>query len=495
MALPYGGNGPVLRSNTVSDFWSTFGVDLHVDLDPSSGRRSGLEHALRDAVRSGRLAPGARLPSTRALAAELNLARGTVSAAYDQLVAEGYFVARQGSGTEVADLAQRPPETADAATAGPAPVYDLRPGSPDVSTFPTAAWLRSVRRALNAAPDDVYGYGDTRGRIELRTALADYLGRARGVLADPAQIVITSGYVQALSLLASTLYRSGVRSIAMEDPGGPAMYREVVRRAGPRIVALPVDERGARTELLAQRALPDVGAVIVTPAHQYPIGATLHPARRRTLIEWARASGGLIIEDDYDGEFRYDRQPVGALQGTAPDQVAYAGTASKTLAPGLRLSWLVLPRRLVEPFADAKLHADHGTEALGQLAFADLINSHAYDRHVRGVRLRYRRRRDLLVQRLDARPANPAHGFALHGIAAGMHALISLPGSGPDEDEMLAKAAARGLAVGSLGDHWHGDGPRMQGLIVGYGTPTERAYPAALDALAHVMGIVSRRVR
>jgi GntR family transcriptional regulator/MocR family aminotransferase len=484
----------VLRSNIVSDFWSTFGVDLHVDVDPASGRRSGLEHALRDAVRSGRLSPGARLPSTRALAAELGLARGTVSAAYDQLVAEGYFVARQGSGTEVADLAQRPPEVADAAVTRPIPLHDLRPGSPDVSTFPTTAWLRSVRRALNAAPADVYGYGDTRGRIELRTALAEYLGRARGVLADPAQIVITSGYVQALSLLAGVLHRSGVATVAMEDPGGPPMYREMVRRSGLNIAALPVDERGARTELLVQRALPDVGAVIVTPAHQYPVGATLHPARRRTLIEWARAGGGLIIEDDYDGEFRYDRQPVGALQGTAPDHVVYVGTASKTLAPGLRLSWVVLPRRLVEPFADAKVHADHGTEALGQLALADLITGHAYDRHVRGVRLRYRHRRDLLVQRLDSRPANPAHGFALHGIAAGLHALISLPGSGPDEAELLARAASRGIAVGSLGEHWHGgDGPRMQGLIVGYGTPTERAYPAALDALAHLLGIATRR--
>ena len=486
----------MLRSNAVSDFWSTFGVDLHVDLDPASGRRFGLEHALRDAVRSGRLLPGARLPSTRALAAELGLARGTVSAAYDQLVAEGYFMARQGSGTEVADLAQRPRETAEPSTFRPTPPRDLRPGSPDVSSFPTTAWLRSVRRALNAAPADAYAYGDGRGRIELRTALAEYLGRARGVLADPAQIVIAAGYVQVLSLLAGVLHRSGASAIAMEDPCLP-MYREVIRRAGPAVAALPVDERGARTDLLAACALPEVGAVVVTPAHQYPIGATLHPARRRTLVEWARAGGGLIIEDDYDGEFRYDRQPVGALQGTAPDHVAYVGTASKTLAPGLRLAWAVLPRRLVEPFTDAKLHADHGTEALGQLALADLITQHAYDRHVRAVRLRYRRRRDLLVQRLESRPANPALGFALHGIAAGLHALISLPTSGPDETEMLARAEARGVAIGSLEAHWHGSGggPRMQGLIVGYGTPAERAYPAALEALAQVLGIVPRRSR
>jgi GntR family transcriptional regulator/MocR family aminotransferase len=485
----------------VSDSWATFGVDLHLDLDAATGRRSGLEHALRDAVRAGRLAPGARLPSTRTLAAELGLSRGTVSAAYDQLVAEGYFVARRGSGTEVAELGQRAAEAAPPSARTGLPRHNLMPGSPDVTTFPTAAWLRSVRRALNNAPADAYGYGDTRGRLELRTALAEYVGRARGVLADPDQIVIASGYVQALSLLATVLHRTGHGTIAMEDPGLP-FHREVVQYAGPSVVALPVDERGARTDLLraGAGALSGVGAVVVTPAHQYPTGATLHPSRRRTLVDWARATGGLIVEDDYDGEFRYDRQPVGALQGTAPEHVAYVGTASKTLAPGVRLAWIVLPRRLVEPTAQAKLYADHHTETLGQLALADLITSHAYDRHIRASRLRYRRRRDLLLDRLESRPAHPAPGYSLHGIAAGLHALISLPAHGPDEQELLARAAEHDVALSGLADHWHGhgngrgDGPREQGLIVGYGSSTDRAYPAALSALARVLRIVPNRV-
>jgi len=477
----------------MSDFWATFGVDLHLDLDSAFGRRSGLERALRDAVRSGRLAAGSRLPSTRALAAELGLSRGTVSGAYDQLVAEGYFVARRGSGTEVAELVQRSADAAPAVADRAAPRHNLRPGAPDVTTFPTAAWLRSMRRALNVAPANAYGYNDARGRVELRNALADYLGRARGVLADPEQIVITSGYVQALSLLAHVLHETGTSAIAMEDPGLP-FHREIVRRAGPDVIALPVDTRGARTDLLSSNTLSGidanaVGAVVVTSAHQYPIGATLHPARRRRLIDWARITGGLIIEDDYDGEFRYDRQPVGALQGTAPDQVAYVGTASKTLGPGIRLAWIVLPRRLVALMADAKLYADHHTEALGQLALADLITSHAYDRHIRACRLRYRHRRDLLLDRLESRPAHPAPGFELHGIAAGLHALISLPDFGPDERELLARAAEHNVAVEGLSTHWHGNGPRTQGLIVGYGTPTERAYPAALDALARVLRI------
>ena len=480
----------------MSDFWATFGVDLHLDLDPATGRRSSLERALRDAVRTGRLAPGARLPSTRALATELGLSRGTVSAAYDQLIAEGYLTARRGSGTEVVDLAQRPASVTPPDAEPIAAKYDLRPGTPDVTSFPTAAWLSSVRRALNTAPASVFGYSDARGRIELRTALAEYVGRARGVLATPEQIVVTSGYVQALALLARVLHDAGTQAIAMEDPGLP-FHREIAQHSGPSVVALPVDDYGACTELLSTGTgtLSGIRAVVVTPAHQYPTGATLHPTRRRTLTDWARATGGLVIEDDYDGEFRYDRQPVGALQGTAPDHVAYVGTASKTLGPGVRLAWIVLPRHLVRPLTEAKLYADHQTETIGQLALADLITSHAYDRHIRACRLRYRRRRDLLLDRLESRPANPAPGYSLHGIAAGLHALIGLPRTGPGEDELVARAAEYSLALEGMASHWHGTGPRTQGLIVGYGTPSERAYPAALDALARVLRIMPRSRR
>jgi GntR family transcriptional regulator/MocR family aminotransferase len=360
------------------------------------------------------------------------------------------------------------------------PRYDLRPGSPDVTTFPRAAWLRAMRRALSGAPPDVYGYGDPRGRIELRTALAGYLGRTRGVAAGPEQIVVTSGYVAALALLARVLRDGGTRAVAMEDPG-LGQHREVVRRAGAEVVALPVDDRGARVEQLAG----GVGAAVVTPAHQYPIGVSLHPARRRALAGWARERGALVVEDDYDGEFRYDRQPVGALQGTAPDHVAYLGTVSKTLAPALRLGWMVLPRHLVEPVVAARLAADLHTEVLGQLALADLIASHAYDRHVRACRLRYRRRRDLLLTRL--RPGQQRHGYRVRGVAAGLHALVMLAETGPGEAELAARAGGRGLALGYLGELWHAPGPHPQGVIVGYGTPPEHRYPPALDALARVI--------
>ncbi|MBV2354768.1 PLP-dependent aminotransferase family protein [Streptomyces sp. J2-1] len=452
----------------MDDFWAGIGVDLHLETDAAAGRRSGLESALRDAVRDGRLAPGTRLPATRRLATDLGVSRGTAKGAYDQLVAEGYFVARQGSGTRVAALPAAQAGPSPTHTGGPAPRHDLRPGSPDVGAFPAAAWLRALRRAVAEAPSLTYDYGDPRGRIELRTALSGYLGRARGVLAPPERIVITSGYVQGLALLTRVLEGEPV---GMEDPGLP-FHRDVVRHSGGTVVPVPVDERGLRPAALGQ-----AGAVVVTPAHQYPTGVTLRPERRRALTDWARACRGLIIEDDYDGEFRYDRQPVGALQGMAPDHVAYLGTASKTLGPALRLGWMVLPPHLVGAVADAKLHSDHHTETLGQLALAELIDSHAYDRHVRACRLRYRRRRDALVDRLGAR-------WKVRGIAAGLHALIDVD----EEAPLLERAEAAGLAVGHLGGHWHGPAEdRPQGLVVGYGTPRERAYPAALEALAGVL--------
>ncbi|MFB7110090.1 PLP-dependent aminotransferase family protein [Streptomyces sp. NPDC056190] len=451
----------------MEDFWSGAGLDLHLEPDAAAGRRAGLEKALRDAVRDGRLSPGTRLPATRRLAAELGISRGTAKAAYDQLVAEGYLTARQGSGTRVAALPAVDAQEPGAAARARAPRFDLRPGSPDVGTFPAAAWLRALRRAIATAPSLTYDYGDPRGRIELRTALSGYLGRARGVIAPPERIVITSGYVQGLALLTRVLDGA---EVAMEDPGLP-FHREVVRRAGGSVAPVRVDERGVCAQDLGEQR-----AVVVTPAHQYPTGVTLHPERRRALTDWARARGGLIVEDDYDGEFRYDRQPVGALQGMAPGQVAYLGTASKTLGPALRLGWMVLPPHLVDAVAEAKLHSDHHTETIGQLALAELIDSHAYDRHIRACRLRYRRRRDQLLDRLGPR--------RVRGIAAGLHALVDVA----DEAETLARAEAEGLALGRLADHWHAPGEgRPQGVVVGYGTPRERVYPEALEALAKLL--------
>jgi GntR family transcriptional regulator/MocR family aminotransferase len=457
--------------------WSGSRVDLHLSLSAVGARRSSLESALREAVRDGRLAAGAPLPSTRGLAQELGLARGTVTAAYDQLVEEGYLTTRPGSGTMVAELLQSLPTASDTTAQPPTPRHDLRPGLPDADAFPARAWLAATRRVLAAAGPEVFGAGDPHGRVELRRALAAYLGRTRGVITLPDRIVITSGYYQGLSLLAGVLTASGARTAAVEDPGHN-VFRDVVRRAGFTTVPLPIDVQGARVDLLT----PQVDAVFLTPAHQYPIGVPLHPHRRRTLSAWARTTGGLIVEDDYDGEYRYDRQPVGALQGMASDTTVYCGTTSKTLGPALRLAWIVLPPHLVEPVIQAKHEADLYSETLSQLVLADLIATHGYDRHIRSSRLRYRPRRDLLLDRAAAVP-----GLTAHGVPAGLHTLLTLPADWPPEEDLLAICGRDGIALRGLAElqcePTASSGERRRGLIVGFGAASDRAYPSAVRAL------------
>ncbi|MFD0373240.1 PLP-dependent aminotransferase family protein [Streptomyces sp. NPDC127114] len=458
--------------------WSGARIDLHLALDATGGRRSALEAALRGAIRQGRLPAGTLLPSTRGLAQELGLSRGTVTAAYDQLVAEGFLTTRPGSGTRVTEAPRGAQAPARPAAPPAAPLHNLRAGLPDAGAFPTRAWLASTRRVLDRARPEVFGFGDPQGRLELREALADHLGRTRGVLTTPDRILITSGHYQSIGLLSGVLAAGGVGTAAMEDPGHN-LYRGVVRRAGISTLALPVDAHGARVDALTER----VGAAVLTPAHQYPTGVPLHPSRRQALCAWARSTGGLIVEDDYDGEYRYDRQPVGALQGVAPDHVVYCGTSSKTLAPALRLSWLVLPPHLVGPMTRAKEQADLFTETLGQLVLADLITTHAYDRHVRAARLRYRRRRALLLDRIAAHP-----GLVAHGVPAGLHTLVTLPSDGPGEEQVLARCARDGIALRGLTELHHDPAGRPQGLLVGFAAPAERAYPAALDALFTALG-------
>ncbi|MEV8533841.1 PLP-dependent aminotransferase family protein [Streptomyces sp. NPDC051211] len=465
--------------------WASSGFDLHLDIGPAGGRRSGLESALREAIRSGRLRPGTPLPSTRGLAKELGLSRGTVSAAYEQLAEEGYLAVRPGSGARVADV-----PGADLSPAVPAttpdrpPRYDLRPGLPDVSAFPVQAWLRACRRALGSAPPRIFGAGDPQGHPQLRAAVADYLGRTRGVLTTPDRVVITSGFHQSIGLLSRVLHGNGTTAVAMEDPGHN-VYREVVQRAGLTTPALTVDAHGARIGSLAR----GIGAVVVTPSHQYPTGVPLHPDRRQSLCEWARATGGLIVEDDYDGEFRYDRQPVGALQGIAPDQVVYCGTASKTLGPALRLAWMVLPRHLVGAIVKAKEETDLYTETIGQVALAELISTHAYERHIRAARLRYRRRRELLLEHLAAFPA-----FTPHGVPAGLHTLVTLPPGGITEHRLLADCAERGIALRGLTElHHRPTADTPGGLLIGFAAPSEHGYPTALGALSSVLADATRR--
>ncbi|MBT2675229.1 PLP-dependent aminotransferase family protein [Streptomyces sp. ISL-14] len=472
--------------------WATLGVDLH--LEPTGpGLRRGLTDALRDAVRSGRLAAGTRLPSSRVLAADLGIARNTVADAYADLVAEGWLTARQGSGTRVAERTVIPPTgTAPRRREAGRPEYDLRPGFPDLASFPRTEWLRAARRALASAPYDALGYGDPRGRPELRTALAGYLSRVRGVRVDPERIVVCGGISHGLRILGAVLRARGVEAVAVESYGLKAHWK-ILHGTGLHTTTLPFDElgtdpgasddgrgeaprRGAGPNPSA--ALPAERAVLLTPAHQFPMGVPLHRDRRAAVVDWARRTGGLVLEDDYDGEFRYDRQPVGALQGLDPDRVVYLGTASKSLAPGLRLAWMVLPPTLVEETAAAKGGIDT-CGALDQLILAEFLASGAYDRHVRAARLRYRRRRDALVAALAER----APEVRATGIAAGLHAVLQLP---PGSEQSVVQAAHwQGLALDGLTRYRRPDAVAepMDALVVGYGTPPDHAWSGALDAL------------
>ncbi|MFJ8312626.1 MULTISPECIES: PLP-dependent aminotransferase family protein [unclassified Streptomyces] len=458
----------------------TLGVDLHIDVG-GVGLRSGLMDALREAVRSGRLAPGTRLPSSRTLAADLGIARNTVADAYAELVAEGWLTARQGSGTKVAQraVARRDKRLTHRLPARRKPTYNLMAGTPDLASFPRAEWLKAARRALTEAPHEAFGYGDPRGRIELRTVLADYLARARGVYASPDRIVVCSGFVHGLMLIGKVLRARRVRDVAVESYGLDVHWN-LLADAGLRLPPLPFDELGTRTEELG--SMKGAGAVLMTPAHQFPIGVPLLPDRRAAAVDWARATGGLIVEDDYDGEFRYDRQPVGALQGLDPERVVYIGTASKSLAPGLRIAWMVLPEHLADEVAEAKGGADWTGSALDQLTLAEFIGSGAYDRHVRGMRLHYRRRRDQLVAAIAER----APDVRVSGIAAGLHALLELP---PGTERSVIQAATwQGLALEGLSRFRHPElPPDRDALVVGYATPPDSGWAGALDALCRAL--------
>ncbi|MFD7161530.1 PLP-dependent aminotransferase family protein [Kribbella sp. NPDC059898] len=428
-------------------------VELHRDNGVPLHQQ--LESAIRTRIRAGLLRAETVMPSTRALAQDLGLSRGVVVEAYQQLVAEGYLISRGGGYTLVADIAVVSPSAAPRTRTGP-PRIDFRYSRPDVSQFPRAAWLRSVRRVLNETPNRSLAYIDGRGTNELRTALSDYLNRVRGTAARPENMMICNGFAQGSRLLLQVLVAQGYKRLAVENPSDNDL-REVAVAAGIDVVGVPMLETGIDVAALA-RSGADV--VLVTAAHQFPTGAVASAETRAALVAW----GGLVIEDDYDAEYRYDREPIGALQGLAPDRVAYAGTASKTLAPGLRLGWLILPSWLVEPMARAKLMDDRGSPVLDQLAFADFVARGEFDRHLRRMRPRYRELRDTLVERLAAQVPE----LEPVGVSAGLHVLTWLP-PGLGETALQDAALERGLGVYGLAPYWlAGEGPA--GLVFGYGS-------------------------
>ena len=450
---------------------------LTVDRDGPGTLGAQVEDQLRRAIRTGGLRAGARLPSTRDLARQLGVSRRITVDAYAQLAAEGYVALRQGAQPRVAAVAATAAPDALPArdAAGAPPRFDFRPSRPDVSSFPRAAWARCVREAVTTMSDEELSYGDPLGVRELRSALADYLGRVRGAVAEPERVVITNGYLQGLGLVCQALAASGVRRIAFEDPSSPEEAL-IAARAGLEALPVPVDERGIDVGALAGS---DAGAVVLTPAHQHPTGVVLAPERRGELLAWLRDSGAIAVEDDYDAEYRYDRAAVGSLQGLDPDRVVYAGTASKVLAPALRIGWMVVPPRLLDAVRHEKLIADQGTARIEQHAFAAFLARGDLDRHLRRMRVEYRSRRDALVAAL----ARELPEATVRGIAAGLHVTVELP-AGTDLDALRAEAQRRRIELYTMADYRTKRPPGAPVLFLGYGQVTVPAIAGGVRELA-----------
>ncbi len=458
------------------------GPELLLDVDRESGTplHSQLESRLREHVRSGRVAAGSRLPSSRALAAGLGVSRGVVLEAYAQLTAEGYLTASQGAPTRVATTAggERPPLPAGSLTQRHA--LEFGPVTPDLAAFPADGWIRSLRSAAREVPFGELGPGDPRGVPPLRNELMSYLARVRAAAPEPEHTLICAGFTQGLAILCRVLRDRGVERIAVEDPGWPR-HRLIAERAGLEPVPVAVDELGIDVERLAAS---DCEVVVLTPAHQYPTGVVLASERRAALLEWAEERDGLIVEDDYDSELRFDRVAIGALQGLAPERVCHIGSVSKRLAPGLSLGWMLAPSWLSGALTYEKGLADGGSPVLDQLALADFLARGELDRHLRRTRLRLRERRSMLLAAL-AQAVPDARAI---GVPAGLYVLVSLPDA-VDEGALVSAAAAEGVGVEALS--WHRAQVRGAaadpGLVLGYGNLSLQAIDRGVDLLGRAL--------
>lgn len=440
-----------------------------------------LARALRDAVRAGRLRPGARLPASRTLALQLGCSRWVVVQAYEQLTAEGYLDTRVGSGTRVHALPASKPAPDEIPAKPRSWRFDFRPGIPDLAQFPRAAWLRTVRASFQAAPTATLDYGELDGLPALRANLADYLGRVRGAEARAGDIIVTTGSVNALSVVARALVGRGVTRIGVEDPSWIPL-RGPLEGSGVDTVPIPVDDDGLDVEELVRTGLR---AVLVTPVHQFPTGSVLSPDRRRRLLEWAGSCDGLIVEDDYDSEYRYDRTPLGTIQGVAPDHVLLIGTVSKSLAPALRLGWMVTPRSWAADLRRARRSVDVGVSVLTQLAFGEFLGSGAFEQHLRRMRREYHNRRAALVATLAAHfPAS-----RVHGIPGGLHLMVELGIDLAGEDiERLCDA--RDIRLYSLDRYCAGPIPARYdpgAVVLGFGAIPAHRMDTAMATMAEIL--------
>jgi GntR family transcriptional regulator / MocR family aminotransferase len=464
--------------------WTTSAGELLLAVGRSSPRKGEqLRLMLRDAIADGVLAPGTRLPSTRALAEDLGISRGLVVLVYEQLTAEGWLEARQGSGTVVAGhRAAAQPHVREPLERRPVATLDLRPARPDVTSFPRTAWVAATSAVLADLPHHDLSYGDPRGHRHVREVFAAYLARVRGVRTSPELMVITNGYSSGIASVVSTLVGRGVDRIAVEDPGGYEPRRRV-QAAGAELIPVPVDDEGLVVDELGRS---DARAVLVTPAHQYPMGSVLSAARRAALVEWARCGGNWIIEDDYDAEFRYDREPVGAVHGLAPERTIHIGSVAKTLAPSVRVGWLVVPEELLAPLVTTHETRVSQPATLEQLVLARLVEDGRYDRHLRQVRRAYRERRDVLVETL----AEAGLDDRIEGVAAGMQAVLRLEDRA-DDLAIVDELHQRDVEVVALSRYTMRSPAR--GLVIGFGQAAPSQLRQAATITAEVVGPRLRR--
>ena len=458
-----------------------------LSLDPTSaperGRTGWLTDRLREAIAEATLRPGTRLPATRELAAELGFSRGTVVESYRRLTEEGLLETNRGAGTVVASRPGPPPAAPSSRVdergrrravdeTRPA-VVDISKGAPDLSAFPRAAWLRAEREVLATASSDDLGYADPQGVPALREALAAWLARSRGMTVGAERIIVTSGVTGAISLLCQVLRDRGLTECALEDPGADG-NRRILDYWLDRLHPIRVDGEGIDVDALARSG---ARAVLVTPAHQFPTGVVLSPRRRRQLIAWAEESDGLVVEDDYDSEYRYDRSPVRALHPAAAERIVHVSSLSKVIAPALRLGWMVAPTHLHEDLVRRRWATDLGSPVLPQLVLANLISSGVLERQLRSLRRRHRERRDTAVAAIEEH----LPGCPIEGIAAELHLVVTLP-EGIDDAAVAAHARQEGIAVQAMSGLRVAAGP--PGLIIGYGPHS----PARLGESIRTLG-------
>jgi GntR family transcriptional regulator/MocR family aminotransferase len=480
-----------------------------LSLDGDGSLREQLARALRRDILDGKLAPGERLPSTRTLAADLGVSRTTTQEAYDQLVAEGYLQSQRGSGTRVGELpatSERAPQSERAtrqvplsqwgrrlaedfpypytALARARPVrYELLYGLPDVSGFPTQAWRRAVARRLESASLREHMYGDPCGHPRRREAIARHLAKARGVRAEPEDVIVFAGVQQALQLLARLLVDGGDR-VLLEEPGYLGA-RHAFDAEGARAVPAPVDRDGVDLSRVPPHALRRCRLAYVTPSHQFPTGAVMSLARRLELLAWAQAEDAHVIEDDYDGAYRFDSRPIEPLQRLDGEgRVIYLGSFSKTMMPSLRLGYAVVPPSLRKPIESAKWLSDWSSPTLLQLALADFIEDGHYERHLRRSRLRLGRRRKSLIEAIERHLGDAAE---LEGTGAGLHLLLWLRRLAPGRlPELVVRAREEGVGIYPATPYYLGPAPRA-GVLLGYALLDERQLGEAMKRLAHVL--------